>query len=290
MKERRGSRPSRGRKRPRGFLRRIRWKRLLPVLLLLTVFAYAAVNLVQYALRSAATRRTNAQLQAMHGEEAAAGTAASEPLPEPTVAPEPELPDSYQHIGEEILPEMAELYARNPDLVAWLCIPGVVNLPVVYRDNSYYLDHDFDGAQRDSGTLFLDEAHPLEADTQYLVVHGHNMYDGSMFARLTHYRKRAYMEEHPTVDLTTLYRQESYEVIGALCVPGSYKSDGYLAYTGTPKFASPERFSGFVRSIRERALYWREGAELLPGDALLALSTCYREDERIVVICRRVRP
>ena len=42
------------------------------------------------------------------------------------------------------------------------------------------------GAQSASGTLFLDEAHPLEADTQYLVVHGHNMYDGSMFARLTH--------------------------------------------------------------------------------------------------------
>ena len=146
------------------------------------------------------------------------------------------------------------------------------------------------GAQSASGTLFLDEAHPLEADTQYLVVHGHNMYDGSMFARLTHYRRRAYMEEHPTVFLTTLYRQESYEVVGALRVPGSYKSDGYVAYTGTQKFSSPERFYGFARSIRERALYWREGAELLPGDALLALSTCYQEDERIVVICRRVRP
>lgn len=114
------------------------------------------------------------------------------------------------------------------------------------------------GAQSASGTLFLDEAHPLEADTQYLVVHGHNMYDGSMFARLTHYRRRAYMEEHPTVDLTTLYRQESYEVVGALRVPGSYKSDGYVAYTGVRKFSSPERFYGFVRSIRERALYWRE--------------------------------
>ena len=111
------------------------------------------------------------------------------------------------------------------------------------------------GAQSASGTLFLDEAHPLEADTQYLVVHGHNMYDGSMFARLTHYRRRAYMEEHPTVFLTTLYRQESYEVVGALRVPGSYKSDGYVAYTGTRKFSSPERFYGFVRSIWERALY-----------------------------------
>lgn len=262
--------------------RRIRWRRFLPMLLLLAVFLYAAVNLLQYAIRSAATKRTNEALQEMHAVEAATEAIV------PEVTPEAKLLDSYQYIGAEILPEMAELYAKNPDLVAWLHIPGVVNLPVVYRDNAYYLDYDFNGAQSDSGTLFLDEAHPFAADTQYLVVHGHNMYDGSMFARLSHYRRRAYMEEHPTVDLTTLYRQERYGVIGALDVPESFKSDGYVAYTGTRRFASLDRFEGFVRSLRENALYWKEGAELLPGDALLALSTCYRDDRRIVVICRRI--
>ena len=116
------------------------------------------------------------------------------------------------------------------------------------------------------------------------------MYDGSKFARLTHYRKRAYMEEHPTVELTTLYRKESYEVVGALNVSDSFKSDGYVAYIGTRSFASQDRFRGFVRSLRENALYWKEGAELQPSDALLALSTCYQEDHRIVVICRRIGP
>lgn len=38
--------------------------------------------------------------------------------------------------------------------------------------------------------------------------------------------------------------------------------------------------------LRAHAMRWKEGDELLPTDALLALSTCY-EDKRVVVLCRR---
>ena len=263
----------------------------MPTLLLLAAFLYAAVNLVQYAIRVQSTKHTNEALQALYAE------APETPRPEtaspdspPTSTPEPELLSAYQYIGDAILPEAAELYAKNPDMVAWLRIPGVVSLPVVYRDNTYYLDRDFNGKRSDSGTLFLDEAHPLAPDTQYLVVHGHNMYDGSMFGRLSRYRRRGYMAEHPTVYLNTLYRKETYEVVGVLHLPSDPRSDGYVSYTGTRKFQSLERFYGFAGRIRENALYWKEGAGLLPGDALLALSTCDGEDDRIVVMCRRTSP
>ena len=263
----------------------------MPTLLLLVLFLYAAANLLQYLVRSASTKHANEALQAMYREasetlrpETVAPEAAS------TSAPEPELPPSYQFIGDAILPEASELYAKNPDMVAWLRIPGVVSLPVVYRDNTYYLDHDFNGRESDGGTLFLDEAHPLAHDTQYLVIHGHNMYDGSMFGRVSLYRRRGYMQEHPVVSLNTLYRRETYEVIGVLYLPGNAQSDGYVAYTGMRKFPSPDAFSAFARRIRESALYWKDGAEMLPGDALLALSTCYQENRRIVVMCRRTSP
>jgi len=205
----------------------------------------------------------------------------------PTVIPEPALLKAYQYIGNTVLPELEVMLEKNPDTVLWLHIPGgVVNLPVVYRDNTYYLDRDFYGRRSGSGTLFLDEAHPFASDTQYMVVHGHNMYDGSMFGFVSHYRRAGYMEEHPTVYLSTLYRQEEYEVIGVLELPVSVAREGYVAYTGTRKFGSLEQFYGFAASIRENALFWKEDAEMNPTDSLLALSTCY-EDERIVVMCRR---
>lgn len=289
-----GRKPLRSRKRSRRYLRRrfrINSRRFLPTILLIAVFLYAAVNLVQYGIRSAETRRTNALLQEMLTEATEAPPAeTAAPVPVEASTPQPELLDSYQYIGDAILSDVQELYWANPDLVAWLRIPGVVNLPVVYRDNIYYLDHDFNGKRSSSGTLFLDEAHPLAEDTQYLVVHGHNMYDGTMFGLLSGYRKRGYMEEHPTVYLNTLYRKETYEVIGVLNIPDDAQSDGYVRYTGIRKFKSLTQFEGFAQSIRENALYWKEGTEMRPDDALLALSTCYQDDRRIVVMCRRTSP
>lgn len=292
---------SRRRKRLRrfGIRRRYRidWRRFLPTLLFAAVFLYASVNLVQYAIRSVSTKRTNEELQNIYEkamETALPETTALEPEStpimtlEPTATPKPELLDTYQYIGDTIPSESAEMLKKNPDTVAWLRIPGVVSLPVVYRDNTYYLDHDFYGKSNSGGTLFLDEAHPFAYDTQYMVIHGHNMHDGSMFGLLTHYRRKGYMEEHSTVYLNTLYRKEKYAVVGVLCVPSDVQSEEYVPYVGTRKFQSLEHFNAFTGNIRKNALYWKDGAEILPSDALLALSTCYKDDYRIVVMCRRV--
>ena len=275
--------------------RRIDWKRFIPALVLLAVFLYSAISLIRFAVHSASTKSTNEALQAMYREAAETpdpSLSTPEPAPLPTPTPEPaatsapQLSDAYQYIGSSVLPEAEKLLNQNPDTVAWLRIPGVVDLPVVYRDNEYYLDHDFHGKKSDSGTLFLDEAHPFAADTQYMVIHGHNMHDGSMFGRVSHYRREGYMEEHPVLYLDTLYRREEYEVIGVLFLPVSVQDRDYVPYTGTRKFESLDHFNGFVSSLRQRALYWNEGAQLLPSDAFLALSTCY-EDHRIVILFGR---
>ncbi len=273
--------------------RKIDWRYLLPALALLCVFAYAAVHLMQYARQSQSVQRTNENVQVVYAavtDTPAMAThtpAVATPVPAATPAPPKETPQAYQMTDGEITLRMAELKKINADTVGWLRIPGVVDLPVVYRDNEYYLDHDFYGQKSAAGTLFLDENHPLRADTQYLLVHGHNMNDGSMFGLLSHYRGSGYMQQHPTVYFDTLFRKEKYEVIGVLCVPADVRREGYVAYAGTRRFADEEHFRAFVREITENALHWKRGAEIQNDDALLALSTCY-EDERIVVMCRRV--
>jgi sortase B len=215
-------------------------------------------------------------------------TPVSAATPVPTATREPKLLSSYQHIGGTVLPEIKKLREKNPDTVAWLSIPGgIAELPIVYRNNTYYLNHDFYGRRNSSGTLFLDEMHPLMSDTQYLVVHGHNMHDGSMFGLLSHYMQPGYMERYSVVYLSTPYRQEVYEVIGVLYLPIDVRAEGYVPYVGTRKFEDVKHFRHFADSIRENALYWKEGVEMLPSDALLALSTCY-DEYRIVVMCRRI--
>jgi len=292
----RGSRIRYGRRRRRARRRRWRivWKRFLPTLALSALFIYGIVNLTRYAVRSVSTWHTNAQLEEMYVQALPSAEPESTPEPAPTAEPtdapkEHALLDAYQYISDEILPGAREMLAKNADAVAWLRIPGIVSLPVVYRDNSYYLDRDFYGNKNESGTLFLDEAHPLRQDTQYMVIHGHNMHDGSMFGLLSHYRKGGYMEEHSVVYLDTLYRQEEYEVVGVLVLSADVRSESYVPYTGMRKFHSEDQFCSFAQRIQQKALHWKEGAEMFADDALLSLSTCY-DEHRIVVICRRVSP
>jgi len=279
----------------RRFMRRrgryIPWKRVGLMTLMAAVFLYSTISLILYIGRAIDTRKTNAELAAIYGQQDESGNPDEAPaedvMVQPTATKRPELLDEYQFIGTAYLPSMVKLRSRNTDLTAWIEIPEVVNLPVVYRDNYYYLDHDFYGGKNDSGTLFLDELHPIEADTQYLVIHGHDMYDGSMFGLVSRYWMTGYMEEHPTVYFSTLYRKEEYEIVGVMVVSTDVKSGDYVPYTGTRKFETIEHFYAFTDMFREHAMRWKEGVELHPTDALLALSTCYN-DKRVVVVCRRV--
>jgi len=258
---------------------------------------YSTVRFFLYMSRSAATRQSNSEIQTMYENAketiipetsiASASVSTSTPTFSPTAIPQ--LLNSYQYIGKSFLPEAEEMLSQNPDTIAWIRIPDVVNLPIVYRNNSYYLDHNFHGKKSNSGTLFLDEAHPFLSDTQYLVVHGHSMHDGSMFGYVSLYRKKGYMEQHPVVYFNTLYREEEYEVIGVLRISLDINSQDYFPYCGTRKFETVEQFFSFVDSIHKHAMYWKDGVEMLSNDAFLALSTCYHDD-RIVVLCRRTHP
>lgn len=275
---------------------RIKWKRFLPFLCFLAVFIVSSVMLANYIADSVHRKRENRALQAEYydssAQEATPSDTAAEPSPAPQQAQKktlPELLDSYQYIGTQIQPSAKSMYKKNPDFIAWLSIPGVVSLPVVYRDNSHYLSHDFSGDRSDAGTLFLDALHPFREDTQYMVIHGHNMYDGSMFGLLSHYRNSDYAREHPYVYFNTLYRDETYKVVTVMIVSPNPGDSDYVAYTGKRKFFTVERFYEFVESIAAQAKYWVDGEAFAPEDSILALSTCFG-DERIVLICKRILP
>ena len=194
----------------------------------------------------------------------------------------------FHQYGGTALPEMEALYARNHDLVGWLTIDDVLDLPLVYRDNSYYLTRDFDKNKSASGTLFLDENHPLREKTQNLLLHGHNMKDGTMFGRLTQYEQSVdYLKAHPFVELSTLWEKESYAIFAVLVVSLDVKDERFFDYFSHPTFSSDFAFSAYIRELELRSMY-AIPMDVKPSDALLTLSTCMGDD-RLVIVCRRVR-
>lgn len=208
--------------------------------------------------------------------------------PTPTAALEVVKNTIYRQVGGTPLAEMEALYGENSDLVAWLNIPDVLDLPVVYRDNSYYLTHDFYGEQNTSGTIFLDVGHPYRERTQNLLLHGHNMKDGTMFGRLVQYeRDISYLKNHPFITLSSLWNKEQYAIFAVLRVSLDTKSELYFNYYTHSTFSSDEEFTSYIRQLQLRSIY-AIPMDVQPSDALLTLSTCL-DDDRLVIVARRLR-
>ncbi len=293
-----------GRRRFRGSL--VSAARRLPEWLALAAACAAFVLALCVLARSAITSLHNRQYAEWHEQAESASAAAS-----PVVLQRMGMPDgspisaekawriagqgkdivastSYHRVSGAMLPEMDALSRKNMDLKAWLTIDGMLDLPVVYKDNQFYLDHDFDRNRNAAGTLFLDEFHPLRKTTQHLLIHGHNMKDGSMFGLLTHYRLPLYWQKHPFISLSTLWEKEEYVVFAVLDVPLDPKKNEYINYFTHPSFASDAEFEAYISGLRKRSLI-SSYLNVEPGDALLSLSTCVGEN-RLVVTARRIRP
>ena len=212
-------------------------------------------------------------------------------VPEAAVSPSNETDvaatAAFHRTDLDILPEMRELAQRNPDTVGWISISGTVHLPVVYFDNSFYLDHDFTGGKNASGTLFLDENSPITEQTQNLLIHGHSMNDGSMFGIMTHYRRLDYLRAHPLIVFNTLWEKEGYAVFAVLLVSSKTEDANYFNYFDHATFASEAAFDDYIRELRSRSKF-AIPVDVAPTDALLTLSTCI-DDDRLVVVARRLR-
>ena len=84
--------------------------------------------------------------------------------------------------AEAFTVDFAALQQINPDIVAWLRIPGVLDYPVVQgTDNSYYLHHTFRKEYNIAGSIFLDARNASDFSDGKNIIYGHNMRDGSMF-------------------------------------------------------------------------------------------------------------
>lgn len=81
--------------------------------------------------------------------------------------------------------DFEELAATNPDIIGWLYIPAIdLSYPIVQsKDNIDYLDTTFNGTKNAAGCVFNDATIPAPF-YEKTILYGHNMKDGSMFAKL----------------------------------------------------------------------------------------------------------
>ena len=103
---------------------------------------------------------------------------------------------------ETVMVDFAALQAINPDIVAWLRIPGVLEYPVVRgEDNSYYLNHTVQKTYNIAGSIFLDYRNERDFSDRKNIIYGHNMKDGSMFHVLRNYQDIDFFQENTGMEV-----------------------------------------------------------------------------------------
>ncbi len=217
-----------------------------------------------------------------------------------------ELDKEFPEVQEQFLP----LLEKNKDTVGWINITGtngdkVIDYPVLQcGDNDYYLTRDFYGRNRKSGAIFADCYAPITAESQpaNIVLYGHNMLDGSMFAMLTRYfnyktanhNDITYYKEHPTITFSTLYDTSTYKIFAGMMTNTEEIGGEVFDYHVVHDFGSKAEFEDYCGKILDRSTFYTPDVDLQYGDEILTLSTCIlgytdRADTRFVIFARKTR-
>ena len=212
----------------------------------------------------------------------------------------------------EIASRFQELYSINPDIIGWITAGSEVSTAVVYRDNEYYMDHDFYGKSSAAGTVFADVLNEQWETDPYVVIYGHNMKNGAMFGNMDHYMSLDYLKQNSDICLYSIYSDEPVHYVPFAAVDASMDKE-HASYFFLRRFStfmpwiydetmekSPDAMTqeqlaavdDALAEIRNRSLFDIPSVEVANTDRILALVTCSYElpDARFIVFCRQLRP
>ena len=187
------------------------------------------------------------------------------------------------------------LLKENSDFKGWITVPNTkIDNPIYQTDNNdFYLTHNQQKQKSVYGALFFDCKNVItESETdKNLVIYGHHMKNGSMFANLTKYKQLSFYKQNPTIEFSTLYKKGTYKIYAAFVLNASKADDNDYIYNISRKsFIDDDDFDSWVNEARERSLI-NTGVDVKNGDNIITLVTCTYDfdNARFVVMARETR-
>lgn len=206
-----------------------------------------------------------------------------------TNEPVEEIPYSEE---KTILPEYAELFLQNMDMVGWIKVEDTnINYPVMHTPDNpdFYLKHGFDKGYTDYGCPYVQENCDVQEPSDNVIIYGHHMKNGSMFCDLEKFKSEDFYKEHKTIYFNTLTDKCEYEIIAVFKTFVYSDSPEAFKYYRFVNAETSEQFDEYIAKCKELSLYDTVvSAEY--GDKLITLSTCEysRTNGRLVVVAKRV--
>lgn len=212
---------------------------------------------------------------------------------EPTETTEPTEPPV---LDNSMIFEYQALYDLNHDMVGWIQIEDTaIDYPVVQTPDSpnFYLRRNFKKESATCGTIYASGTCDINLPSDNVILYGHNMRNGTMFADLHKYKSKSFWEDHRYVFFDTLTEYRTYEIF-AVFVTTADLTKGFT-YNMYETFETEADFNKYVSTCKNMMLGTKDinyetDVDPVFGEKLLTLSTCDKtvDDGRLVVVARRV--
>ena len=198
-----------------------------------------------------------------------------------------------QKDSEGRLEKFSSLTSINSDIKGWVTVPNTpIDYPVLQppsNDPQFYLYRDYNKKYTGYGSIFIDAICSLNPNSKNIILHGHHMRNGQMFAKLLNYDDITFYNNNPIITFDTIYEEGKWKVISVIKV-------NTLASQGEPynylisDFANDSQFLNYVHQIKSRSVI-DTPVDINEDDYLITLSTCSYEfkDFRTAVVARKVR-
>ena len=178
--------------------------------------------------------------------------------------------------------DLEELQKVNSDTVGWIWMPDTeINYPVVQTsNNSFYLNHGFDGERSAEGAIFLDSR--CDPDGAVRIIYGHNTSSGK-FDSLNRYLQEGerYLQDHPCVYYFSADHPDGviYDIFSVIIVDTRDSEEVNRIYQCQPS-------TEYVETIKQMSTF-NTDMQVTETDELIILSTCCYSDIHRCVVCAR---
>lgn len=181
--------------------------------------------------------------------------------------------------------DFEELINDNSDTVGWIQVNGTnINYPIVQTtNNEYYLTRAFDKSYNDAGWVFMDYRNNAEDFNKNTIIYAHSRLDKTMFGSLKNILRSGWLDDSDNyvIKLSTPYENTLWQVFSVYHLP---TTSDYLKVN----FTSDSDYNDFLNMISSRTAY-NFGTSVNTDDKILTLSTCYANDEKLVVHAKLIK-
>ena len=198
--------------------------------------------------------------------------------PVPTVSPE-KTPVSVSAEPIEIPIDFEALTETNPDVYAWITIPGTeVDYPILQRvdDDSYYLTHTIEGKEAPEGAIYTESLNDQDFTDPNTVIYGHNMRNDSMFGSLHLFEDRDFFDEHRDLTIYLPDQILHYRIFAAYNYDNRHILKSF-------DFQDEAQYQGYLDSIfqmRSMSSNLDTSISVDSSDRIVTLSTCNGNDDQ----------